>query len=396
MLAPAKSGGWNTEDLLLSDELNHLQAELLKAIDGVGGGTYELLEPLVFSGSASITFGNDVTFDGEVDFTGPISFSGNVTHEAGTVVTLAEESGAFEEDGARLVLGATARIRLNARAFIEFADDAYASFLEGSTLNLDGLLHMTGGEMRLSSGELNLQGASASITNGSSVNVGSLGSIVIGAGSLTIAGTQTVGATGLINVVSGGRIRAARARDIVIDDEAFTVSLLLTPIGVGYDSGNPIWTYGNDGGLTRFAWIQRLTTLGAQNFIAFALPLRPGDVITSFNVRVQGTFAGTGRGALPENQPIARLVEMDSDGNVSVIHQKADAQGSPGAYDAAHNIVSDVGLSHPVAGGASGRLLMQVLGESGDDAVADKRAILRITVSGTRKTLTGDSNTEYR
>lgn len=384
-LVPAKAGGWNEEDTLTSDEMNALQVELLKAIDGQDGGTYDLLSALTFTGAA-------------VNFEGDVTIASLLTVLAGGSLVVAEDGEATIADGANLTFASGSTLTADA----------------GSDLNISGQLDIRPGGQLVVRGGANMAlntGSVLTVEDDATINLaGDLilsgdGNIIVGDDALIImqggsilqlqeGSTLSVQALANMTVAATGAITLDRARDVRVADESFTVNVLLTPVGVGYDSGNPIWSYGNDNTLNRFAWIQRIATLGAQNFVTFGLPLRPGDVVTGFIVRVEGGFGGA-HGDVPENQPIARLVEIDSDGNVTPIHSKADAQGSLAGYDGVHNITSDV-LAHPVAGSVNGRVYMQVLGESGTDAAANKLAILRITVSGTRKTLTGDANTEYR
>lgn len=49
-LSDPKTGGWSTSELLTSGQCNAIRTELLKAVDGVGGGTYTLSAPLIFLG----------------------------------------------------------------------------------------------------------------------------------------------------------------------------------------------------------------------------------------------------------------------------------------------------------------------------------------------------------
>lgn len=72
-LADPKVGGWASHDILHSSEMNAVRTELLKAIDGVGGGTYNLTGPLVIDGDAFqvddeliVSAGADLNVDGDV------------------------------------------------------------------------------------------------------------------------------------------------------------------------------------------------------------------------------------------------------------------------------------------------------------------------------------------
>jgi len=122
-LAEAKVGGWSLNEVLTSAQMNTLQAEMLKAIDGVGGGTYVLTDPLIFDGAGDdvqfeqrVRFlsggelqldpgssfeqfsGSDALFDGSVEFSGSVLFNSfGVTLGIGS--TFIVEGGASIEHG---------------------------------------------------------------------------------------------------------------------------------------------------------------------------------------------------------------------------------------------------------------------------------------------------------
>lgn len=82
-LADVKPGGWADHEVLTHSQMNLIRSELLKAIDGSGGGTYTLAAPLVFAGD-DVEFDNDVlvdssgslTVDGDLDVNGIWRFDG--------------------------------------------------------------------------------------------------------------------------------------------------------------------------------------------------------------------------------------------------------------------------------------------------------------------------------
>lgn len=49
-LTAANIGGWSLNEILTSAQMNHLQSELVKALDGEGGGSYVLTAPLNLDG----------------------------------------------------------------------------------------------------------------------------------------------------------------------------------------------------------------------------------------------------------------------------------------------------------------------------------------------------------
>lgn len=82
-IADPKPGGWSLGELLTSPQVDAIRTELLKAVDGVDGGTYTLSAPLVFNGAA-VEFDSDVaigalaelTIDGTLDVNGIWRFDG--------------------------------------------------------------------------------------------------------------------------------------------------------------------------------------------------------------------------------------------------------------------------------------------------------------------------------
>lgn len=75
-LSPAKIGAWVLDEKLTSAQLNKLATELVKAVDGVGGGTYTLsVGDLTFTGSkklildlaAQLTAGKTLNVDGTIE-----------------------------------------------------------------------------------------------------------------------------------------------------------------------------------------------------------------------------------------------------------------------------------------------------------------------------------------
>jgi hypothetical protein len=74
-LTAAKVGGWSIGELLTSDQVDHLQAQILKAVDGIDGGTYTLSAALIIAGDTVrideelyINAGAELISDGPVHF----------------------------------------------------------------------------------------------------------------------------------------------------------------------------------------------------------------------------------------------------------------------------------------------------------------------------------------
>lgn len=77
-LTRANAPGWPTGARFTSTQANHMDAEIPKAIDGVGGGTYTPSAPIDVTGANG--FG-DVDFTGNVNFAsgGTVSFADDAT-----------------------------------------------------------------------------------------------------------------------------------------------------------------------------------------------------------------------------------------------------------------------------------------------------------------------------
>lgn len=69
--------GWTTGDLLTEDQINQLDNDHAKAIDGTNGGSYFLLNPLILDG-ANVTFDQAVIFGDAVTVGGDAVFNENV------------------------------------------------------------------------------------------------------------------------------------------------------------------------------------------------------------------------------------------------------------------------------------------------------------------------------
>lgn len=113
-LTLAKAGGWSVGEILTSDQMDHIQSELIKAIDGVGGGAYNPSANVTIGGAAEWRFDNDVRFrtgsqlltdsGSQSDFSGQVDFFSNVDfRETSTVEFIA--GGLVEyHDGTRVVV----------------------------------------------------------------------------------------------------------------------------------------------------------------------------------------------------------------------------------------------------------------------------------------------------
>ncbi len=104
-LAPEKVGPWVVHELLTSPQVNKIASELVKAIDGSGGGSYNPSADLILGGAAEIkidsvlrvrtgadlitdsgalaTFNSSSLFNAQADFAGNVDFFAGVDFRAG-------------------------------------------------------------------------------------------------------------------------------------------------------------------------------------------------------------------------------------------------------------------------------------------------------------------------
>jgi hypothetical protein len=113
-LTLAKAGGWSIGEILTSDQMDHIQSELIKAIDGSGGGSYSPSANVTIGGAAEWRFDNTVRFrtgsdlltdaGSQSDFSGQVDFFSNVDfRETSTVEFIAGGLVEFH-DGTRVVI----------------------------------------------------------------------------------------------------------------------------------------------------------------------------------------------------------------------------------------------------------------------------------------------------
>jgi hypothetical protein len=110
-----KVGGWAHEDILEASEMNDFQDELIKAIDGVDGGSYDPSSHITFGGATGeirfdyrlrLRSGGELLTDSgsQSDFSGQVDFFNNVDfRETSTVEFIAGGLVEFH-DGTRVVV----------------------------------------------------------------------------------------------------------------------------------------------------------------------------------------------------------------------------------------------------------------------------------------------------
>lgn len=113
-LTLAKAGGWSVGEILTSDQMDHIQSELIKAIDGVGGGAYNPSANITLGGAGELRIdnvlrvrtGGDLLTDAgsQSDFAGNVDFFLDVDfRETSTVSFIAGGLVTFH-DGTRVVV----------------------------------------------------------------------------------------------------------------------------------------------------------------------------------------------------------------------------------------------------------------------------------------------------
>lgn len=113
-LTLAKAGGWNVGDILTSDQMDHIQSELVKAIDGTGGGSYSPSANVTIGGAAEWRFDNTVRFrtgselltdaGSQSDFAGNVDFFLGVDFRETSAVSFIAGGIVTFHDGTRVVV----------------------------------------------------------------------------------------------------------------------------------------------------------------------------------------------------------------------------------------------------------------------------------------------------
>lgn len=328
-LVEAKAGGWAVDEILTSTQMNTLQSELVKAVDGDGGGTYTLSAPLIFTGDDVRLDSDDIDIVAGGELT--VLASATLAIEASGQL-LVEASGTLNCDGA-------ANIRTGALVTVESGGNVL--FESGSDLTVENgatFLVEQGVAATLQMGS----GASSIFFTGSTLDVKSTATFIIGEQETLQIDTPSV-RTGLIPLEDGEPTQAS----------------VLAGIG---------WIF------TGQRWTNSVTSSAKD--VRFPIRLSPGDVLESVTVRIDG---GSSHGALPANLPSVAVQDTTESTGASVaLGSTTDAPANVGAYETAHDIA--VGsLSHTVVSGH--RISIRVIGESGANAVDEELDILSVSVT---------------
>lgn len=354
-LAPVKAGGWDAEEVLTSSQMNVLQATLIKAIDGVGGGTYTLLAGLVLQGAL-------------------VRILDGLSIEGSTLDVAADA--ALQVDGTLSMSG---------------------------LMNLDGSLDVISGglidvrvdaELKINNlGAFNVQnGGSCTWFNGSAIDIHSGVTVTLTSTAITLAGSMGVPGVinienlGRLNVLSGGKILGSSggeiqvfdAEDLTINGSSFVFRLTMTPTFF-----DPAWGQLVSGAPT---WCMRDTT--ATSPIVFPLPLQPGDTLTTVRVTLRGG-GGSGHGGVsPATPPRVQLISVSSAGVVTIIRQVDDSVTGAG-YDSSHTITL-TGSGLPLTVGTD-PLYVRILSESGASRVDNTTVVTMVDGTGAARSFRGQN-----
>jgi hypothetical protein len=358
-----KPGGWNLEDLLTSDEMNALQAALLKAIDGVDGGSYTLGGTLSLGGAlVRITYGLEI--DGcalVVDADATLQIAGAVTQTGNTALTGNIEVNALGD--ININTGGNFSVKNN--GFFTVANNGNVTWLNGAELEV----HATA-VVDLDSTFITLNGA-MSVTDGAVID---LEGGATGARMNVLAGAKVLGA-------DGAEMQVWAAEDLTINASSFVWRSTMSPTYV-----DPAWGPRVDGTPT---WCMLNTAVAGRPLI-IPLPLMPGDTLTTVRVTLTGQGSGgAGHGGnLPAVMPRAQLISVSSLGVATVIKDVADGI-SAGSYDTSHPITLSGGLLPYTVG--TDPLYVRVICESGANAVNNTTLVTMIDGTGVARSFRGQN-----
>lgn len=334
-LSPAKPGGWALNELLTSTQMNALQDELVKALDGVGGGTYTLLADLELLGSKLIAGGG-------VDV-GDSGTPGSVSEVVGDSI--------FRVTSGSSLVG-------NAGSEFVFSGDMSVTNVGHIDLEIAGALRV--------------QALTAvQVEGGASIEVQPTGVVAFDDSTLQLTGTS------IALVQDSVEVRLDEAHQVTVAGSTLTdFRIPMVPIGQLDDGG----TRGYKNQLPD-TWIQAQDTVSA-----FYVPLRlsQGDVLDEVSLQLEGGFGPGHAGLLPSDLTELRVVRVGTFGGEVIVAQLGDPSGSAAAYDAQHSITI-TGMAHTVIGQEA--YYVHVVGEFGLNAVANTTALHSLTGKVQLKTL---------
>jgi hypothetical protein len=372
-LTAVKPGGWDVEEVLTSDQMNALQVELLKAIDGEGGGTYTLTAPLVLDGEA-------------VQFAATATVLDGAALELDDGATLVANDGAAIEvaDGAELNVEDGGELNVRDGGRIDVEDGAGLHLDAGSECDIDTDVDLAAAATLVLHGTINaLSGAEVNLQSGAALHAFD-GSLV------TLDGTVNMSASGELNLASGAdivgadgaQIQVYDAEDLLINNSSVAFRLTMMPFFIEEGTpGTPDWVAEVGG-----TWLMSTASGGR---ILFPLPLRVGDVITSLSMTINGSAGpGANHGTHPTDKPAIELIKVSASGVTTSIQTAVDPV-TGASYGSAHAVTLSGGLFPYTV--TSDVHYVRVLAEGPTGGIANATRLCSIDGTLTAKSFRGQS-----
>jgi len=355
-----KPGGWAPNSKLTSDEINAFQANLIKAIDGVNGGTVTLLAALILAGS-DVRIANILRV-----LTGAqliVDSGGTLSIPVGAIQSLA---------GALNVLSGGA-INIQGGADINVAATGEVNLATGATLKVDGILTVPGGGQVHLTGQTTLHGgADLDLVDTSAIHLATGTAINANSGS-----NVNINGTAQLNVASTAIAEIATADRLTIAAAPFSFRLSGTPLfaATGWaatSEGN--WDMVADGG----------------QLLTFALPLHVGDTLQTLTMRLAG--AGMGNGGhvgIPTDRPEIQFFRKDVNGVIPTPTTQIDGSANVAAYDAAHDVTLSFGPGLLI--GNTQTYYVRIRAEGPTGSLANRTRVYAITGTGLGRSFRGSN-----
>lgn len=349
-LTLAKIGGWAFGDLVLHDELNHLQNELIKAIDGTGGGVYTLHDAdLQLSTDAAKKFILDL--GAQLNAGKTFDVEGVLSLASGAALNALAGSGISVSNGAFLSLLSGSNFLASTGSIMQTAGELDIS--APGILKVLGVLQVrSGGDFQM------LTGSTAEIAGGVTMQSGSLAVLQSGAG---------------LSLDNGAALTIHNLNDFIISDVGgFNVGSWTSKLTPHFAETG--WFLSDS---PTIHWWENSDTSAARR-LQFDLPLKQGDEVTSIicEVNVQ-TF----HVSLPATKPVVTLFRVDSGGNRHNLASRADPSITLGAYETLHSFTIDA--THVDSGSMpqtlnADRYYIEITGETGANAVNDALQLISL------------------
>ncbi len=180
-------------------------------------------------------------------------------------------------------------------------------------------------------------------------------------------------------------IQLEAADDLTIGGSYFVFRLTLTPVAITATAGVP--DYSCAAGKIVPNWVMRVAD--GLGFATFALPVRPGDTITTVRLNLTGQEGVSGHAAPPAVPPRFALLSVDIYGAVTTIAAANDPVNTVPAYNSSHSITLSGGLLPYVV--TNDLLYVSVRCEGGAGSEVDMTSIQSIDGTGLARSFRGPS-----